>query len=128
MAAPEIADLDPDEGDIVAVVHDWVHDSVLPVARDLEHADTYPAELIQTMKELGVYGLVRHPIYLGYALQIGGQALWLGSTAAALIGVGVYLAATLGRIRIEERDLVARLPAYAAYARRVRGRLIPFVL
>ena len=50
MAAPEIADLDPDERDIVAVVHDWVQDSVRPVARDLEHANTYPAELIETMK------------------------------------------------------------------------------
>src|SRR5262249_41973392 len=58
MAAPEIADLDPDERDIVAVVHDWVHDSVLPVARDLEHADAYPAELIEAMKRFGVYGLV----------------------------------------------------------------------
>lgn len=82
----------------------------------------------QRVIDTGVYRLVRHPIYLGYALQIGGQALWLGSSAAALIGVGVYLAATLGRIRIEERDLRTRLPAYDAYARRVRGRLIPFLL
>jgi protein-S-isoprenylcysteine O-methyltransferase Ste14 len=82
----------------------------------------------QRVVDTGVYGLVRHPIYLGYALSIGGQAFWLGSSAAALIGVGVYLAATLGRIRIEERDLRTRLPAYDAYARRVRGRLIPFLL
>lgn len=82
----------------------------------------------QRVVDTGVYGLVRHPIYLGYALSIGGQALWLGSSAAALIGVGVYLAATLGRIRIEERDLRTRLPAYDAYARRVRGRLIPFLM
>lgn len=82
----------------------------------------------QRVVETGVYRLVRHPIYLGYALLIGGEALWLGSLAAALIGVGVYLAATCWRIMIEERDLRARLPAYDAYARRVRGRLIPFVL
>jgi protein-S-isoprenylcysteine O-methyltransferase Ste14 len=82
----------------------------------------------QQVVQSGVYGLVRHRIYLGYAMQIGGQALWLGSVAAALIGVGIYLAATLGRIRMEERDLTARLPAYADYTRRVRGRLIPFVL
>jgi protein-S-isoprenylcysteine O-methyltransferase Ste14 len=82
----------------------------------------------QQVVTTGVYGFVRHPIYLGYFLQIGGQALWLGSIAAALIGAGVYLAATLGRIAIEERDLRARLPAYDAYASRVRGRLIPFVL
>jgi hypothetical protein len=58
MAAPEIADLSPDERDIVTVVHDWVKDSVLPVAHDLEQANAYPAELIETMKELGVFGLV----------------------------------------------------------------------
>jgi protein-S-isoprenylcysteine O-methyltransferase Ste14 len=82
----------------------------------------------QQVVDTGIYRLVRHPIYLGYALLIGGEALWLGSTAAALIGAGVYLAATAWRITIEERDLRARLPAYDAYARRVRGRLIPFVL
>lgn len=82
----------------------------------------------QQVVDTGVYGLVRHPIYLGYALLVGGEALWLGSVTAALIGVGVYLASTCWRIAIEERDLRARLPAYAAYARRVRGRLIPFVL
>ncbi len=39
-------------------MRDWVTSSVLPVARDLEHANTYPAELIGTMKQLGVFGLV----------------------------------------------------------------------
>ena len=65
MAAPEIADLHPDEADIVAIVHDWVESSVRPVARDLEHANTYPAELIDTMKQLGVYGLVIPEAYGG---------------------------------------------------------------
>ncbi|HWG63580.1 MAG TPA: acyl-CoA dehydrogenase family protein [Streptosporangiaceae bacterium] len=58
MTAPEIADLEPAERDIVAVVHSWVEKSVRPAARDLEHTNTYPGELIDTMKELGVYGLV----------------------------------------------------------------------
>jgi len=57
MAAPEIADLDPDERDIVRVVRDWVDRSVRPVARDLEHSGTYPGELIDDMKRLGVFGL-----------------------------------------------------------------------
>ena len=82
----------------------------------------------QQVVDTGVYGLVRHPIYLGYALLIGGEALWLGSVAAALVGAGVYLASTCWRIMIEERDLRARLPGYTAYAKRVRGRLIPFLL
>jgi alkylation response protein AidB-like acyl-CoA dehydrogenase len=57
MAAPEIADLEPEERDIVAVVRDWVARAVRPVARDLEHANTYPGELIDAMKQLGVFGL-----------------------------------------------------------------------
>jgi alkylation response protein AidB-like acyl-CoA dehydrogenase len=57
MAAPEIADLEPDERDIVAVVRDWVTRAVRPVARDLEHANAYPGELIDEMKHLGVFGL-----------------------------------------------------------------------
>jgi alkylation response protein AidB-like acyl-CoA dehydrogenase len=57
MAAPEIADLEPDERDIVAVVRDWVARAVRPVARDLEHANAYPGELIDAMKHLGVFGL-----------------------------------------------------------------------
>lgn len=82
----------------------------------------------QAIVETGVYRFVRHPIYLGNLLLAGGAPLWLGSYAAALVGVGVLLVMTAGRIWIEERDLRARLPAYDDYARRVRGRLIPFVL
>ncbi len=65
MAAPELSDLSPDEADIVAVVHGWVENSVRPAARDLEHANAYPAELIETMKRLGVYGLVIPQAYGG---------------------------------------------------------------
>ena len=65
MAAPEISDLNPDERDIVLVVHDWVEESVRPVARDLEHANAYPGELIDAMKRLGVFGLAVPQAYGG---------------------------------------------------------------
>ena len=65
MAAPELSDLDPAERDIVTVVRDWVDQEVRPVARDLEHANAYPAELIAAMKGLGVYGLVIPQAYGG---------------------------------------------------------------
>lgn len=82
----------------------------------------------QQIVDTGVYSLIRHPIYLGNLLLTGGEALWLGSYAAALIGVGVLLIATVGRIAIEERQLRAQFPEYAAYARRVRARLLPFLV
>ena len=81
----------------------------------------------QRIVDTGVHRLVRHPIYLGNLLLFAGAALWLGSTAACL-ATSVHLLATLGRIMVEEKDLRARLSDYGAYARRVRGRLIPFVI
>src|ERR1700729_2745128 len=70
MAAPEIADLDPDERDIVALVRDWVDRSVRPVARDLEHSGTYPGELTEDMKRLGVYGLAVPAKYGGSGVSV----------------------------------------------------------
>jgi protein-S-isoprenylcysteine O-methyltransferase Ste14 len=81
----------------------------------------------QTVIDTGVYALIRHPLYAGNLLLFAGAALWLGSLAA-LIATLVQLAATLFRIEVEERFLRERLPDYADYAGRVRGRLIPFVL
>lgn len=86
------------------------------------------AERGQRVIDTGVYALIRHPIYLGNLLLVGGAALWLGSTAAALLGLAVILAFTIGRIRIEEAHLRAKLPGYNAYAERVRARLIPFLI
>lgn len=81
----------------------------------------------QRVIDTGLYGLVRHPFYAGALLFYAGAALWLGSYAA-LIGVSVFLVLTLARIVIEEAYLQQALPSYAGYARRVRGRLIPFLL
>ncbi|GAB3516187.1 acyl-CoA dehydrogenase family protein [Phytohabitans suffuscus] len=50
-------ELDPDEAAIVEVVEDFVDRAVRPVARDLEHANTYPEKLIEQMKQLGIFGL-----------------------------------------------------------------------
>ncbi len=46
-----------EEREIVALVADWVDREVRPAARELEHANTYPEQLVEQMKELGVYGL-----------------------------------------------------------------------
>jgi protein-S-isoprenylcysteine O-methyltransferase Ste14 len=81
----------------------------------------------QRVIDTGLYGLVRHPFYAGTLLFYAGAALWLGSYAA-LIAASAFLVMTLARIVIEEGYLRQTLPAYAGYARRVRGRLIPYLL
>ncbi len=49
--------LDGEEREIVALVAEWVDREVRPVVRQLEHDDTYPEQLVEQMKQLGVYGL-----------------------------------------------------------------------
>jgi protein-S-isoprenylcysteine O-methyltransferase Ste14 len=81
----------------------------------------------QRIVTTGVYAWVRHPIYLGNLLLFTGAPVWLGSYAS-LWGTALYLAATIGRIAMEETHLRAQFPQYAIYARKVRGRLIPFLV
>lgn len=50
-------ELNEDETAIVELVRDFVNRDVKPVVRELEHANTYPGELIEKMKQLGIYGL-----------------------------------------------------------------------
>ncbi len=52
-----MAGLGEEEKAVVATVREWVDREVKPVAREFEHADAYPEELIEQMKELGIYGL-----------------------------------------------------------------------
>ena len=81
----------------------------------------------QQVIDTGLYAVVRHPFYAGMLLIYAGAALWLGSYAALICASG-FLFMTLARIAIEEAYLRRALPAYADYARRVRGRLIPYLL
>jgi alkylation response protein AidB-like acyl-CoA dehydrogenase len=49
--------LNDQERAIVETVRDFVDREVRPVARELEHANAYPGELIEQMKQLGIFGL-----------------------------------------------------------------------
>ncbi|MGZ4542497.1 MAG: acyl-CoA dehydrogenase family protein, partial [Mycobacteriaceae bacterium] len=49
--------LSADERMAVETVHDFVDEKVKPVVRELEHANTYPEDLIEQMKQLGIVGL-----------------------------------------------------------------------
>ena len=44
--------------EIVRTVRDFVEREILPVATELEHKDEYPTEIVEGLKELGVFGLM----------------------------------------------------------------------
>ncbi|MEU6038619.1 acyl-CoA dehydrogenase family protein [Actinomadura sp. NPDC047616] len=49
--------LTDEQREIIATVRAFVDKEVLPVATELEHADAYPRELVDRMRELGLFGL-----------------------------------------------------------------------
>jgi alkylation response protein AidB-like acyl-CoA dehydrogenase len=50
-------DLTEIQTEILSTVRQFVNDKIIPVAQDLEHADEYPTDIIEGLKELGVFGL-----------------------------------------------------------------------
>jgi protein-S-isoprenylcysteine O-methyltransferase Ste14 len=94
-----------------------------------ENSFAAPVVKVQTERghrvvSTGPYAWVRHPMYSGTILFFVGVPLLLGSWwGVALSPLFVILFAI--RSGIEERALVAGLPGYADYTRRVRYRLVP---
>ena len=60
--------LSPEEEQIVELVARWVDEEVRPVVNELEHANTYPEDLIEQMKQMGVYGLAIPAPYGDFAV------------------------------------------------------------
>ncbi len=84
------------------------------------------SERKQRVITTGVYGFVRHPLYLGCTLMIFGAPLLAGSVYSLILGlIGFVLVA--GRIIGEEKMLAEELEGYDEYRKKVRYRLIPFV-
>jgi protein-S-isoprenylcysteine O-methyltransferase Ste14 len=84
------------------------------------------SERKQKVVSTGVYGFVRHPMYLGGSLLFLGAPLLLGSRVGLAVG-GAMVLLLAGRIVGEEKMLTEDLEGYAEYKKRVRYRLVPFV-
>jgi protein-S-isoprenylcysteine O-methyltransferase Ste14 len=80
----------------------------------------------QHVVDTGPYAIIRHPGYFAACLLFPGIALALGSWWA-LIPAGFAMLLIMIRTEWEDRTLHAKLDGYAAYAQRVRFRLIPGV-
>ncbi|MCF8588974.1 acyl-CoA dehydrogenase family protein [Gordonia sp. HY285] len=58
-------DLTDVQRDILATVRAFVDEKIMPVATTLEHADEYPTQIVEQMKELGLFGLTIDEAYGG---------------------------------------------------------------
>jgi alkylation response protein AidB-like acyl-CoA dehydrogenase len=57
-----------DEAPLLAAIDRWCEKEVKPIARAYDHADRYPAETVEQMKELGLFGATIPPEYGGLGL------------------------------------------------------------
>ena len=80
----------------------------------------------QKVIDTGLYGLVRHPMYMSTLLLFLSMPLVLGSVVSFVIML-TYIPIIAKRIRNEEKVLEIGLKGYAEYKERVRYKVIPFV-
>jgi protein-S-isoprenylcysteine O-methyltransferase Ste14 len=74
----------------------------------------------------GPYAFVRHPMYASMLFYGLGVPLLLGALSGLIVAAALIVLIAI-RAVFEERTLAAELPGYAAYAERVRYRLVPLV-
>ena len=87
---------------------------------------TIKVEENQKVVDTGLYGLVRHPMYMATLLLFLMIPLVLGSWYA-LIVFAFYPAIIILRLKEEEQLLSRELPGYEEYKKKVKHRLIPFI-
>ena len=80
----------------------------------------------QKVISTGLYGVVRHPMYLATLFMFLPLPLILGSLWG-LIPFALYPIVTVIRITNEEKILTDALDGYAEYKTKVKYRLVPFV-
>ncbi len=80
----------------------------------------------QKVIDTGLYGIVRHPMYMTTLFLFLSMPLVLGSVISFAVMLS-YIPIIAKRIRNEERVLEAGLEGYADYKKRVKHKVIPFV-
>lgn len=80
----------------------------------------------QKVIDTGLYGLVRHPMYLATLLLFFAMPLILGSLLSFVIMLA-YIPIIVKRIQNEEEILELGLEGYVEYKERVKYRLIPYI-
>jgi alkylation response protein AidB-like acyl-CoA dehydrogenase len=107
-----------DEAAILEAIDRWVEGEVRPIAKQFDHADEYPADLVEQMKELGLFGATISPEYGGLGLSASTYAkvvsriceAWMAPTG--IFNSHLIMAACVERFGTEEQK-ARYLPKFA---------------
>lgn len=73
------------------MLRDFVDREIIPVAKEWEHAGRYPAEIVSTMKRLGLFGMVIPPDYGGLGIDTVSFALTFEELSRGWMGIAGIL-------------------------------------
>src|SRR5690349_7479432 len=83
----ETEGLTDDETEILKAVRTFVDEKILPVATELGHRDEYPTEIVEGLKELGIFGLMIPEEYDGLGESLLTYALAVEEIARGWMSV-----------------------------------------
>jgi alkylation response protein AidB-like acyl-CoA dehydrogenase len=116
-------ELTDDQREFKALLRTFVDKEIVPVAREWEHAGRYPTEIVDGMKEMGLFGITVPEEYGGLDLDPVSFALVFEELARGWMGIaGILgshsLACRLIAMHGTEEQRAAYLPALATGERR----------
>lgn len=80
----------------------------------------------QKVIDTGLYGIVRHPMYMATTVLFLAMPLVLASPLSFLVML-LYIPLIAKRIKNEEQVLEAGLPGYKEYKQKVKYRILPYI-
>lgn len=80
----------------------------------------------QKVIDAGLYGIVRHPMYMATTVLFLAMPLVLASPISFIIMLG-YIPVIAKRIKNEEKVLEEGLEGYVEYKKKVKYRILPFI-
>lgn len=100
--------------------------AIFTVNQNSYAAANITVEESQTVISSGLYGIVRHPMYMGASIMFAGMPLALDSYWGLAVLVPVVIVFAV-RIADEEKLLKQELTGYREYTATVHHRMVPYV-
>ena len=116
---------------IVSIIFAFIFLIAYALYAEVLRENTYLSRTVEVQEDqkvidTGLYGIVRHPMYMVTLLLFLSMPLVLGSIVSFVIML-FYLPIIIKRLRNEEKVLEEGLPGYKEYEKKVKYHLIPFV-
>ena len=79
--------LNEEQAELIKLVREFVEEQIIPVATEMEHRDEYPQEIVDAMKEMGIFGLMIPEEYGGLGESLLTYALTVEEIARGWMSV-----------------------------------------